>query len=163
MDPNWTGPYKIHEVLSKGTVRLSRVSGTLMQQKINISRLKLYYSRDQDQHSSPQLEEDDQPADHETSSQSKKGTPFQLEEDDQPADHETSSQSKKGTPFQLEEDDQPADHETPSRLYHEHSVLQQMSARDLVSKVSSIASVVRDIKDGQVSLIASCSLKFCIL
>lgn len=45
MDPEWTGPYVIHEVLSKGTFHLCdpAKSSQVMPQIYNISRLKLYY------------------------------------------------------------------------------------------------------------------------
>ena len=45
MEPNWIGPYVVHEVLSKGTCRLSQVKkpNKVWAQKFNISRLKLYH------------------------------------------------------------------------------------------------------------------------
>ena len=45
MEPNWIGPYVVHEVLSKGTCRLSQVkkSSKVLAQKFNISWLKLYH------------------------------------------------------------------------------------------------------------------------
>ena len=45
MEPNWIGPYVVHEVLSKGTCRLSQVKkpNKVLAQKFNISRLKLYH------------------------------------------------------------------------------------------------------------------------
>ena len=44
MEPNWIGPYVVHEVLSKGTCTLSQVKKPhkVLAQKCNISRLKLY-------------------------------------------------------------------------------------------------------------------------
>ena len=47
MDPNWLGPYHIHEVLNKGTFRLSQVKdGKVLAQLYNMTWLKLYYSSD---------------------------------------------------------------------------------------------------------------------
>ena len=48
MEPNWIGPYVVHEVLSKGTCRLSQVKkpNKVLAQKFNISRLKLYHQND---------------------------------------------------------------------------------------------------------------------
>ena len=45
MEPNWIGPYAVHEVLSKGTCRLSQVKkpNKVLAQKFIISRLKLYH------------------------------------------------------------------------------------------------------------------------
>ena len=47
MDPDWTGPYTIHEVLPKGTFRLCDPSNPsqVMSQIYNISHLKLYFPR----------------------------------------------------------------------------------------------------------------------
>ncbi|KAL5471089.1 hypothetical protein EMCRGX_G029165 [Ephydatia muelleri] len=49
MEPNWTGPYLIHEVLSKGTYRLSHPNPPfkVLAQKYNMTRLKIFYQRDQ--------------------------------------------------------------------------------------------------------------------
>ena len=47
MDPNWLGPYHIHEVLNKGTFRLSQVKdGKVLAQLYNMTQLKLYYTSD---------------------------------------------------------------------------------------------------------------------
>ena len=48
MAPNWTGPYAIHEVLSKGTFKLCEVKNTkkVTTQKYNMTRLKLYFQRE---------------------------------------------------------------------------------------------------------------------
>ena len=45
MEPNWIGPYVVHEVLSIGTCRLSQVKkpNKVLAQKFNTSRLKLYH------------------------------------------------------------------------------------------------------------------------
>ena len=45
MIPNWIGHYVVHEVLSKGTCRLSQVKkpNKVLAQKFNISWLKLYH------------------------------------------------------------------------------------------------------------------------
>ena len=47
MAPNWFGPYCIHEVLKKGTFRLSQVEDDkkVLTQIYNMTRLKLYYQR----------------------------------------------------------------------------------------------------------------------
>ena len=47
MAPNWFGPYCIHEVLKKGTFRLSQAEDDkkVLTQIYNITRLKLYYQR----------------------------------------------------------------------------------------------------------------------
>ncbi len=48
MEPNWLGPYHIHEVTGKNTYRLCRFKGTKKERVLkilyNISRLKLYYA-----------------------------------------------------------------------------------------------------------------------
>ena len=41
-EPNWFGPYRIHEV---GTVRLSSLSNKVLAQTYNMTRLKLYYQK----------------------------------------------------------------------------------------------------------------------
>jgi len=48
MAPNWLGPYRIHEVLNKGTFRLSQVKDgkKVLAQLYNMTRLKLYYHRE---------------------------------------------------------------------------------------------------------------------
>ena len=44
LEQNWMGPYHIHEVLPKGTYRLCNPeNGNVLAQKINMTRLKLYY------------------------------------------------------------------------------------------------------------------------
>ena len=45
MEPNWIGPYVVHEVLSMGTCRLSQVKkpNKGLVQKFNISRMKRYH------------------------------------------------------------------------------------------------------------------------
>ena len=47
---SWIGPYRIHEVLSKGTYRLSQAGDLtkVLTQLYNMTRLKLYYRRDAD-------------------------------------------------------------------------------------------------------------------
>ncbi|KAL5503548.1 hypothetical protein EMCRGX_G010513 [Ephydatia muelleri] len=47
MEPNWTGPYLIHEVLSKGTYRLSKPNPSfqVLAQKYNMTRLKIFYQK----------------------------------------------------------------------------------------------------------------------
>eukprot|EP00731_Ephydatia_muelleri_P031300 Em0022g814a len=47
MEPNWTGPYLIHEVLSKGTYRLSKPNPPfqVLAQKYNMTRLKIFYQK----------------------------------------------------------------------------------------------------------------------
>eukprot|EP00731_Ephydatia_muelleri_P027168 Em0019g41a len=47
MEPNWTGPYLIHEVLSKGTYRLSKPNSPfqVLAQKYNMTRLKIFYQK----------------------------------------------------------------------------------------------------------------------
>ena len=47
MQPNWTGPYLIHEVLSKGTYRLSKPNPPfqVLAQKYNMTRLKIFYQK----------------------------------------------------------------------------------------------------------------------
>ena len=44
MEPNWTGPYLIHEVLSKGTYRLAHPNPPfkVLAQKYNMTRLKIF-------------------------------------------------------------------------------------------------------------------------
>ena len=45
LEPNWHGPYKIYEVLNKGTFRLCHVStGEILNQLFNMTRLKLYFT-----------------------------------------------------------------------------------------------------------------------
>ena len=47
MDPNWLGPYRIHDVLNKETFQLSRVKdGKVLAQLYNMTWLKLYYTSD---------------------------------------------------------------------------------------------------------------------
>ena len=48
MEPNWLGPYRIHEVLNKGTFRLSQVEDgkKVLAQLYSMTRLKLYHQRD---------------------------------------------------------------------------------------------------------------------
>ena len=44
--PDWTGPYIIHEILSKGTCRLQDPKNNrVLAQKYNVTRLKLYFPR----------------------------------------------------------------------------------------------------------------------
>ena len=47
MEPNWTCPYLIHEVLSKGTYRLSKPNSPfqVLAQKYNMTRLKIFYQK----------------------------------------------------------------------------------------------------------------------
>lgn len=47
MEPDWTGPYAIHEVMSKGTYRLCDPtdSSKVLPQIYNMSRLKLYFQQ----------------------------------------------------------------------------------------------------------------------
>ncbi|KAL5500398.1 hypothetical protein EMCRGX_G011953 [Ephydatia muelleri] len=47
MEPNWTGPYLIHEVLSKGTYRLSKPNPPfqVLAQKYNMTHLKIIYQK----------------------------------------------------------------------------------------------------------------------
>eukprot|EP00731_Ephydatia_muelleri_P010481 Em0005g1067a len=47
MEPNWTGPFLIHEVLSKGTYRLSKPNSPfqVLAQKYNMTRLKIFYQK----------------------------------------------------------------------------------------------------------------------
>lgn len=46
LEPNWIGPYSIHEVLPKGTYRLCNPeTGKVLAQKINMTRLKLWHTR----------------------------------------------------------------------------------------------------------------------
>ena len=47
MEPNWIGPYLIHEVLSKGTYRLSKPNPPfqVLAQKYNMTRLKIFYQK----------------------------------------------------------------------------------------------------------------------
>lgn len=47
LEPNWTGPYKIHEVNGKGTYRLCTTKSPerILTSIYNISRLKLYHER----------------------------------------------------------------------------------------------------------------------
>ena len=54
LEPNWTGPYIINEVLSKGTFRLrdSKNPSKLLAQKYNMARLKLYYHCNEDKRQS---------------------------------------------------------------------------------------------------------------
>ena len=49
LQPNWTGPYKISEVVGKGTVRLCDQSDSskVLSSLYNITRLKFYYERDE--------------------------------------------------------------------------------------------------------------------
>lgn len=48
MEINWTGPYKVSEILGKGTVKLSSCDGKKELSAIyNITRLKLYHERKQ--------------------------------------------------------------------------------------------------------------------
>ncbi|KAL5487243.1 hypothetical protein EMCRGX_G019822 [Ephydatia muelleri] len=58
MEPNWTGPYLIHEVLSKGTYRLSKPNPPfqVLAQKYNMTRLKIFYQKDQTKDSHPTSE-----------------------------------------------------------------------------------------------------------
>lgn len=48
MNPNWLGPYRIHQILNKGTFRLSQAEDDtkILTQVYNMTRLKLYYKRD---------------------------------------------------------------------------------------------------------------------
>jgi transposase InsO family protein len=45
LEPNWTGPYKIHEVMGKGTFRLSNQKNKVLATLYNMTRLKLYHER----------------------------------------------------------------------------------------------------------------------
>lgn len=46
MEPNWTGPYKVREILGKGIVKLSNRNGTKdLVSVYNVTRLKLYHER----------------------------------------------------------------------------------------------------------------------
>ena len=48
LEPNWTGPYKIKEVLSKGTFRLCNANDRekILTSLYNMTKLKLYYDAD---------------------------------------------------------------------------------------------------------------------
>ncbi|KAL5517173.1 hypothetical protein EMCRGX_G002666 [Ephydatia muelleri] len=67
MEHNWTGPYLIHEVLSKGTYRLSKPNPPfqVLAQKYNMTRLKIFYQKDQtkDSHPTSEASEDGQQED----------------------------------------------------------------------------------------------------
>eukprot|EP00731_Ephydatia_muelleri_P025084 Em0017g167a len=58
MEPNWTSPYLIHEVLSKGTYRLSKSNPPfkVQAQKYDMTRLKIFYQKDQPKDSHPMSE-----------------------------------------------------------------------------------------------------------
>lgn len=45
LEPNWTGPYRINEVLKKGTFRLCSANNTsnVLSSTYNMARLKLYF------------------------------------------------------------------------------------------------------------------------
>ncbi|KAL5477394.1 hypothetical protein EMCRGX_G024189 [Ephydatia muelleri] len=61
MEPNWTGPYLIHEVLSKGTYRLSKPNPPfqVLAQKYNITRLKITKKTKQKTHTPRQKYSED--------------------------------------------------------------------------------------------------------
>ena len=60
MEPNWHGPYRIHEVLGKGTFKLCNVddSNKVLAQIYNMTQLKLYHQRDED---APPADDEDSP------------------------------------------------------------------------------------------------------
>ena len=60
MEPNWHGPYRIHEILGKGTFKLCHVddSKKVLAQIFNMTRLKLYHQRDED---APPADDEDIP------------------------------------------------------------------------------------------------------
>ena len=60
MEPNWHGPYRIHEVLGKGTFKLCNVddSNKVLAQIYNMTRLKLYHQCDED---APPADDEDSP------------------------------------------------------------------------------------------------------
>jgi hypothetical protein len=52
MEPNWTGPYHIHEATGKNTYKLCRFKGTnkekVLKTLVNVTRLKLYHCTEQE-------------------------------------------------------------------------------------------------------------------
>ena len=52
MEPNWTGPYHIHEGTGKNTYKLCRFKGTnkekVLKTRVNVTRLKLYHCTEQE-------------------------------------------------------------------------------------------------------------------
>ena len=46
LSDKWLGPYIVHQQMGKGVYQLKTVSGTVLKQKCNISRLKVYYGID---------------------------------------------------------------------------------------------------------------------
>ena len=81
MEPNWLGPYRIHEVLNKGTFRLSQLKdGKVLAQLYNMKRLKLYYQSDSQPSASAQS--DSQPS---ASAQSDSQPSASTQSDSQPS------------------------------------------------------------------------------
>ncbi len=125
MEQNWSGPYRIHEVLSKGTFNMCNDSKKVLAQVYNMTRLKLYNQRD---------DEDTPPTD--------RLDPLIK----RPRDQESPCHNQ----------DALNQHQQESLSWNmgqQRSFLQQLKASDLLTKVSSVDSLVQDIKNGLLAII----------
>jgi len=99
MAPNWLGPYCIHEVLNKGTFRLSQVKDgkKVLAQLYNMTRLKLYYHREH----SDQITDDNPP-------NKRPQTPSSIHQNKRPQTPSSIHENKRPqTPSQIHQNDYP--------------------------------------------------------
>ncbi len=134
MEPNWSGPYRIHEVLSKGTFKLSNVqdSKKVLAQVYNMTRLKLYHQRDCEDASPSDIS--DPPVIHSRDQESPCNSQDSLAQNQYL--QESLSSNKLGSISEVDE--------------KQRSFLQELKANDFITKLSPIDSLVQDIKDGKV-------------
>ena len=56
LSDKWLGPYIVHKQMGKGVYQLKTVSGTVLKQKCNVSRLKVYHGIDRHENTSAECE-----------------------------------------------------------------------------------------------------------